>query len=70
MHNAYSLTGNNFTWHAFLKIFDLPQTSIPLVKECHKRPLRDIFLQLESEEEIIIDVDVFSKLREIQATVI
>ena len=56
----------NFTWPAFLKIFVPPSISISLVKGCHKRPLRDISLQLGSEEEIIINVDVFSKL---QATV-
>jgi hypothetical protein len=65
----------NFTWPAFLKIFDpdpspssIPEGDSP-VKDCHKRPLRDVSLRIKSHEEIIIDDDVLPKLREIQATV-
>jgi hypothetical protein len=71
---TFSYTGPlNFTWPAFLKIFDPPPTSILdtdfQVKEYHKRPLRDVSLQLKSNEAIIIDDDALSRLREIQVTV-
>src|SRR5258708_30033017 len=71
LHDALPIS-LNFTWPAFFKIFDPDPSPSPisdgdsLVKDCHKRPLRDVSLRIE---ETTIDDDVLPKLREIQATV-
>ena len=69
---AFSYTGPlNFTWPAFLKIFDPPRTFIPDGDSPveHMRPLRDVSLRLSTQEILTVDDDVLAKLQGIQATV-
>jgi len=70
---AFSYAGPlNFTWPAFLKIFDppRPRTFIPGGDSPieHVRPLR-ISLWLSTQEILTVDDDVLAKLQGIQATV-
>jgi hypothetical protein len=58
----------NLTWPAFLKIFGLPSSSISH-SDCHKRPLRDVSLQIECNEEVVINDDITLKLRTFRAEV-
>jgi hypothetical protein len=71
---TFSYTGPlDFTWPAFLKIFDPPRTFIPdgdsPVEHYHMRPLRNVSLRLHTRETLTVDDDVLVKLRGIQVTV-
>lgn len=60
----------NFTWPAFLAIFNPAPTSIPDGDDSLvKRPLQNVSLEIESKEAIIIGDDILSRLRKLQATI-